>query len=68
VLYVVNNWRRHGEDRGYSGAVDWYSSGVHLWPTGPHPAGYVPLATSPPRTWLLRHVGTLDPRARPGHF
>jgi REP element-mobilizing transposase RayT len=71
VLYVVNNWRKHGEDRGYTGAVDWYSTGPQLWPiSGPVPEGYAPLPTSPPRTWALQagwqKLGPIDPFARPG--
>ena len=63
LSYVLNNLRRHGEDRGrvglFDGRVDPFSSGV--WFEGwrdqitswPWPADYEPPAVSRPQTWLL---------------
>jgi REP element-mobilizing transposase RayT len=65
LAYVINNWRRHGEDRaGIARAwkVDPFSSGAvfsgwkelegspFLWPLRPT---YQPLIVFRPRTWLL---------------
>jgi REP element-mobilizing transposase RayT len=57
--YVINNWRRHGKDRGVSWPVDPFSSGISFtgWrgltkPFTP-PAWYSPLPVSRPETWLL---------------
>ena len=75
--YVLNNWRKHGEDRvpalrGF--AIDPFSSAssfdgwvapVHGWP----PA-YEALPVHAPRSWLLgigwRMYGLIDPREVPG--
>jgi hypothetical protein len=64
IAYVVNNWRRHREDRRQPNRkVDPYSSGVtfHGWRERENewllyrfPDGYQPLSISLPRTWLLR--------------
>ena len=66
LAYVLNNWRRHREDRGdraRTWAVDPFSSGVgfHGWreragfPTlFKPPPTYQGLATWLPKTWLLR--------------
>jgi len=66
LSYVVNNWRRHDEDRPSpmsSWAIDWFSSAImfpgwaeygddpFLWRG---PATYDPLIVYQPRTWLLR--------------
>jgi REP element-mobilizing transposase RayT len=66
--YVINNWRKHREDRGHreqSWRVDPYSTGVmfpdwkervdepFLWRG---PATYDPLVVYRPRTWLLREA------------
>jgi REP element-mobilizing transposase RayT len=64
IAYVLGNWRRHREDRApfaarwkidpYSSAIDfagWKELGGSLFRS---PPGYQKLATSPPRTWLLR--------------
>src|ERR1041384_1378835 len=66
LSYVVNNWRKHQEDRVApmsSWAIDWFSSALMfpgwaeygnqpvLW-RGPEP--YDPLVVHPPTTWLLR--------------
>jgi len=60
INYVLNNWRHHSEDRGLDTMfweVDWFSSGPTFagWREArPElPAGYQPLATSSPETWLL---------------
>jgi len=66
LAYVMNNWRKHGEDRvGRMQAwkIDWFSSAIHF----PHwveygdspwmwhgPTLYEPLWAWQPRTWLLR--------------
>jgi hypothetical protein len=63
LSYVINNWRRHGEDRGgvglFGGRIDPFSSGsvfegwrpaIESWPW---PAGYEPPPVSRPQTWLL---------------
>jgi REP element-mobilizing transposase RayT len=63
VSYVLNNWRRHHEDRRVSWKIDPYSSAI----TFPHwreldrspflyrpPPAYSALITWRPRTWLLR--------------
>lgn len=64
LSYVMNNWRKHREDRvgsARSWFVDPFSTGVHFdgwrelgdgqrWPWR---ATYRPLSVWPPRTWLL---------------
>jgi len=60
--YVLNNWRKHGEDklrRAREWPVDPYSTGPRFtgWRervTFPVPATYRPLVTAPAETWLLR--------------
>ena len=59
LAYVLNNWRRHGEDRGSSWLVDKFSSAVSFdgWLDHPRfavPADYEPLPVAAPRSWLLR--------------
>jgi putative transposase len=62
ISYVMNNWRKHGEDRARAWAIDWFSSAI----TFPHwaeygdaawlwrgPAAYEPLFVRSPATWLL---------------
>ena len=66
LSYVVNNWRKHREDRVFpmsTWKIDWFSSAImfpgwdeygdapFLWRW---PAGYDPLVVYQPRTWLLR--------------
>jgi REP element-mobilizing transposase RayT len=66
LSYVMNNWRKHGEDRAQltrRWALDWFSSAVDfahwaeygdapfLWRG---PATYDPLVVRQPQTWLLR--------------
>ncbi len=77
--YVLNNWRRHGKDRGVASQVDRFSSGVSFdgWKeTGATdflksiPADYEPLPVSRPQTWLLsvgwRRHGLISVREVPG--
>lgn len=82
VSYVLNNWRRHGEDRAKFAAgwqIDPYSTGLYFpdWSElGDSPVMYVPpsgylgLMTWRPRTWLLRvgwlKHGTISNREVPG--
>jgi REP element-mobilizing transposase RayT len=59
LAYVLNNWRRHGEDRGSPRLVDKFSSAVSFdgWIDQRGftlPAGYEPLPVAAPRSWLLR--------------
>jgi hypothetical protein len=78
LAYVLNNWRRHGEDvAARRTKVDPYSSGVafagwagregvpFFWPRG-----YEPLPVSYPATWLLsqgwRRGGEIAVDERPG--
>jgi REP element-mobilizing transposase RayT len=66
LSYVVNNWRKHGEDQRGPAAtwkLDWFSSAItfpgwveygdeaFLWRG---PPTYDPLVVYQPRTWLLR--------------
>jgi REP element-mobilizing transposase RayT len=66
LSYVLNNWRKHGEDR-RSGTrdwkIDWYSSAPQFldWTEYGHevmswrgPATYQALTVQPAMTWLLR--------------
>ena len=77
--YVLNNWRRHGQDRGIASNVDRFSSGVSFdgWKeTGRTdflkalPADYGALPVSRPQTWLLsigwRRHGLISVREVPG--
>ncbi len=75
--YVLNNWRKHGEDRVpelRAFAIDPFSSAssfegwaapVHGWPPT-----YEPLPVHAPASWLLstgwRMYGLIDPREVPG--
>jgi putative transposase len=62
LAYVLNNWRKHGEDRGRSWKVDPFSSALCFggWKErsepylGDQPAGYDPLLVYLPQTWLLK--------------
>ena len=63
LAYVLNNWRKHGEDRDRSYNTDPYSTGClftgwkayegknFMWQL---PEGYYPLIVWLPQTWLLR--------------
>jgi REP element-mobilizing transposase RayT len=62
LAYVVNNWRKHGEDRGRTWKIDPFSSAVRFggWAELAHaahlykpPPTYQPLLTWLPKTWLL---------------
>jgi putative transposase len=66
LAYVINNWRKHGEDRGEVTRrwdVDWYSSGA-MFPDWLESGskGFVlrgppelpPMLVGAPRTWMLR--------------
>ena len=63
LAYVLNNWRKHGEDEREERARDWlvdpFSTGVLFdgWKERAQipkwPAGYVTLVVQAPRTWLL---------------
>src|SRR5262249_13943706 len=63
LSYVLNNWRRHGEDRGRAWSVDPFSTGV-LFGGWKQREGaevlwrwrdtYDPLVVYLPKTWLLR--------------
>jgi REP element-mobilizing transposase RayT len=79
LSYVLNNWRRHREDFGYTvrrgAALDPYSSAISF--TGwtrrfARPAKYDPLPVSPPTTSLLgfgwSEYGRIDPFECPGPF
>ena len=66
LSYVLNNWRKHREDRDArlaSWDYDWFSSGWSFpyWAEfagdpmfHPPPAGYEPLVVRRPTSWLLR--------------
>ena len=63
LAYVINNWRRHRDDRGATAtriaAIDPYSSGARFdgWADAPErsemPAGYEPLPVKGACSWLL---------------
>ena len=61
LCYVMNNWRRHGEDRGTTVRVDPFATGMHFrgWkerdipPVLVIPDGVEILPSSTPQTWLL---------------
>ena len=61
LSYVLNNYRRHGEDRATTWKLDPYSSAISYrgWREAPNgfaiPVGHVPLPVHPPRSWLLLH-------------
>ncbi len=62
LSYVLNNWRRHCEDERSAAArtatLDPYSTAIHFrgWREGVFaaPAGFEPLPSAAPETWLLR--------------
>ena len=80
LSYVMNNWRKHEEDRKpkMAGAIDGYSTGALFpgwkeygdspWLWNP-PREYDPFVVYVPRTWLLREgwkkVGTISYRDVP---
>jgi len=75
LAYVLNNWRRHGEDRGASAALDPYASGIGFdgW-AAPQPTRLRPdqeiLPVAFPTCWLLttgwRRHRLIPPDERPG--
>jgi hypothetical protein len=52
ISYIINNWRRHGRDRGSVWRTDPYSSAhaIEGWRVEPHP-GRLPVVRA--STWLL---------------
>ena len=57
LSYVLNNWRRHGEDRRARTRVDLYSTGIHFrgWKEKlVIPEGAEMLPYTKPETWMLR--------------
>jgi putative transposase len=79
VSYVLNNWRKHAEDRQAASValVDRFSSGCSFagWKELEHqrmweiPADHDPLVVCPPRSWLLTRgwklVGPISAREVP---
>jgi len=81
LSYVINNWRKHQEDRSATTRgwiVDWFSSAPLFgdWQEHggktvllEHPPTYAPLLVHPPRTWLLstgwKVSGSISYRATP---
>jgi REP element-mobilizing transposase RayT len=64
ISYVLNNWRKHGEQRRtiglYRGRIDPFSSGAQFYGwaeprmrTSLYPAGYERVAIAAPLTWML---------------
>ena len=80
LSYVLNNWRRHDEDEGCEAAhramLDPYSTAIHFrgWREGRFavPAGFEPLPSAAPETWLLRvgweRHGPISAFEVPGRF
>jgi len=77
LRYVLNNWRRHGEDRGAVGRVDVFSTGMYFmgWKETDIPKVIVidgdVLPFSPPQTWMLKYGwkrggGLISLHERPG--
>jgi REP element-mobilizing transposase RayT len=76
LAYVLNNWRRHGEDRGSHAALDPFATGRTFDGFADHqrPTRWrhddEPLPISFPKTWLLRvgwrQHGMLSTRQVPG--
>jgi hypothetical protein len=79
IAYVLNNWRRHGEDRERPWTLDPFASGVCFggWKElDGRPFGFRPPPTYPslivwlPKTWLLstgwRKHGRIGAREVPG--
>jgi REP element-mobilizing transposase RayT len=74
IAYCLNNWRKHGKDRGCQARLDPMSSAAALtdWWTSPS----LPRRAAPvlqvwlPQTWLLRagwrRAGPISPYDRPG--
>jgi REP element-mobilizing transposase RayT len=77
LSYVLNNWRKHGEDTGRTGApFDRFATGWHWdgWTEPPPPIRLTPatmlVPVSYPTTWMLRkgwrNHGLISPWERPG--
>lgn len=77
MAYVLNNWRKHREDRGaFATKHDVYSSGgqTDVWDDAPPLLWLKPgqqlLPVCYPKTWLLgqgwKKLGAVSPYARPG--
>jgi REP element-mobilizing transposase RayT len=73
LSYVLNNWRRHREDRGTHWSIDHFSSGEYFDGWQKHEATRVPMWGEPvaaARFWLLttgwRHHGAIGEREIPG--
>ena len=78
LAYVLNNWRRHREDRRSHALLDPYSSAIAFPGWRGHedragfrlPRGYDALLVAYPTCWLLtrgwRRHPAIDPRERPG--
>ena len=79
LAYVLNNWRKHREDRDLTFNVDPFSSGFTFrgWKvfadrsvSWTAPAGYEPMVVWEPKTWLLREgwlkYGRIDFHEVPG--
>jgi REP element-mobilizing transposase RayT len=79
IAYVLNNWRRHKEDRRndecFGAFLDRYSSAITFdgWGGGVRwliPEDYDPLPVAHPTSWLLRdgwrQHGEIDTQERPG--
>jgi len=76
LSYVINNWRKHAEDRGEVTRrwdVDWYSSGAMFpdWKESGEngfvlrgPSELPPMRVGVPRTWLCARVGRGTARSR----
>ena len=76
--YILNNWRRHREDRAHAWKLDPFSSAIAFdgWRGHEHsagfrpPRGYLALPVKYATLWLLkegwRRCGLIDPRERPG--
>ncbi|HTJ43631.1 MAG TPA: transposase, partial [Kofleriaceae bacterium] len=74
--YVLNNWRKHREDRGRRWRIDPYSSAIAFDGWKDHerpfrwPRDYEILPVKVARSWLLtdgwRRHGRIDTRERPG--
>ena len=78
LAYVLNNWRKHGEDRGRDAKIDPYSTAI--WFGGWKGVGrfawpgswkkFEPLPMANPMTWMLtagwERYGAIDPYELPG--
>lgn len=55
---MLNNWRKHNEDRGRTAPLDAFSSAISFrdWKDGAYrcPPDHEPLPVKDPQSWLLR--------------